>query len=182
MQSDYDLRQLVASRFAYDKDTGVFTWIVNRGAARAGKRAGSAHSEGYLTLCVGYKNMYAHRIAWLLVYGSMPQPGFEIDHIDGNRANNRICNLRIVSRSQNNQNRANMVGVKWNKINRNWRATIAVNGKRHEIGSFCSFVDAARARADAERLYFTHAPTRVTPDHVKSGQAVKWIAATLAVT
>ena len=81
----------------YDGTTGVFHW------KGTGERAGSIQDKGYRTIEIGGRSYYAHRLAWLYTYGSWPND--ELDHIDRNKDNNSISNLRDVSRSENNRNR-----------------------------------------------------------------------------
>ncbi len=88
----------------YDPETGIFTHKVSRGGVSAGDIAGCLDSLGYVRISLGRgASRFAHRLAWLLVYGKWPDG--DIDHIDQAKANNRIANLRDVSRSANNQNR-----------------------------------------------------------------------------
>jgi hypothetical protein len=80
------------SRLNYNKDTGVFT-------KKSGSVAGWPDRFGYLRIEIKGKAYYAHRLAWLYEYGEMPK--HQIDHITGNKSDNRICNLRQANRSQN---------------------------------------------------------------------------------
>lgn len=84
-----------------------------------------------------------------------------VDHIDGNKLNNSLSNLRICSQANNTKNHcvsknntSSVTGVKWNKINKNWRATININNKTINLGSFKDFNNAVQARKEAERKYF----------------------------
>lgn len=87
----------------YDPITGFFHWSVTRAPrCRYGARAGSLNRYGYLEIKVHGRRYMAHRLVWLLKYGLTPAP--EIDHINGNRADNRICNLRLATRKQNAAN------------------------------------------------------------------------------
>lgn len=75
----------------YDPETGVFRWKEPRRKCRVGEVAGSLRKDGYVKIQVDGRFYQAHRLAWLCVYGVWPSA---IDHIDGNRANNAIANLR----------------------------------------------------------------------------------------
>ena len=87
----------------YDSDTGVFTWRVYRSpGAKKGDVAGCVNEGGYIATQVDRKHYLSHRLAWLYVYGAWPID--EIDHKDGNPANNHIANLRDVTRLTNSQN------------------------------------------------------------------------------
>jgi hypothetical protein len=104
------------------------------------KKAGSLKPTGYIVIEINNKNIMAHRLVWL--YHNKKINGF-IDHIDGDRSNNRIENLRMVNRIQNQWNRKisanNKTGIKGIRIrpdNNKFEARIAVNGKRIVLGSF----------------------------------------------
>lgn len=86
--------------------------------------------------------------------------GFDTDHINRNKLDNRKANLRVVSRSQNllnvnprKDNKSGYVGIFWNSKNKNWRSTISFAGRRFEVGSFSSLYQAVCARKEAERRY-----------------------------
>ncbi len=108
----------------------------------SGKNTGYVRKNGYLSLIVGGKEYSAGRLAWLLHYGIWPDG--EIDHINGNRIDNRIFNLRIVTRSENAINKKNLqsnntTGFKgvWKRKNVDtWCAEICKDLKRMKLGSF----------------------------------------------
>ncbi len=121
----------------YDQETGVFRWRCDRPGVRAGV-AGGVAVHGYWRLKVDGRFWYAHRLAWFYVYGEIPDR--EIDHIDGNRANNAIANLRAASTRQNQQNKiarlpsSGFRGVR--KQCNKWCAKIRIDGKYTHIGSY----------------------------------------------
>jgi hypothetical protein len=145
MTKSYPLpcREEVAEWLLYCPATGLLTWRKDRNYnAKAGSQAGAVcPATGYRRIRLGKKRkLQAHRIAWLLHYGVDPFP-LEIDHIDGNRLNNRIDNLRLVTKQQNQFNR------KTNKNNSSgyrgvyliggkWQAAIRINGHLQRIGTF----------------------------------------------
>jgi hypothetical protein len=128
----------------YDPETGLFTW---RAGSRGGLVAGSDRN-GYVRIKVAGETHYAHRLAILYQGGSWPSG--EVDHINRQRADNRICNLRDVSRRLNQHNRAEapknsksgVLGVYMNRGR--YRAQIKVGGEVNYLGSFGS-VEAAHA-------------------------------------
>jgi hypothetical protein len=147
----------------YDANTGVFTWRVSRGNRRVGDRAGSRDDRGYIRLVVDSTSYCAHRLAWLYVTGGMPP--CPIDHIDRNKSNNRLQNLRCLTDGENKQNvglRADNVsghkGVSWLMGQHKWRATIRVNNVQIHLGSFTQKESAVQAYAAAAAKYHTHNP------------------------
>jgi hypothetical protein len=95
--------EAVSAVFAYDPDTGILCGRFDRIHSPAGTPIGYPDADGYLHARVFGKQYLVHRVAWLLTHGEWP-PG-EIDHIDGDRANNRLSNLRVASRGENCTNR-----------------------------------------------------------------------------
>jgi len=126
----------------------------------AGKSAETDHSNGYKNISIpGKGSMRAHRVAWAIVYGVWPSD--DVDHINGDRTDNRICNLRLSTRSENLRNKkkfprntSGYVGVSFFKERNNWNAKIGVNGKYINLGYFKTKEDAAKARAKAELKYW----------------------------
>ena len=110
----------------YDKDSGVFTWKVDRqNIAKKGMVAGSSASDNYLVLTLFNKQYKAHRIAWMYEYGHFPKDN--IDHINGNKKDNRIINLRDVTSLINHKNmsidkrnKSGKTGVTWHKLSKKW--------------------------------------------------------------
>lgn len=104
-----------------------------------------------------------HRIHRLVANAFIPNLSnkSDVDHIDNNKLNNNITNLRFASRSENNQNTtlrndntSGYKGVTWNKCNKTWIAQIVMNGKRKYLGSFDNIEDAVEARQVASLKYF----------------------------
>jgi len=78
----------------YDPDTGIFTAVKTRGRHRAGKRAGSKGGEGYIIIKINRRNYRAHQLAWVWMFGEWPR--MDIGHINRDRSDNRIANLRLA--------------------------------------------------------------------------------------
>lgn len=122
---------------SYDHETGIFKWKVDRQPpVKAGDEAGHLKTNGYIVMSVDGHACAGHRLAWFFVYGEWPKN--EIDHIDGNRSNNAISNLRDVTKSINQQNirsarkhnkSSGLLGV--TKDRNAWVCRIKLNGKTY---------------------------------------------------
>ena len=97
-------QDLLKQHFNYDPETGWFTWASPGRKKRRSGIAGGVNSDGYIVLSVDGKSVRAHRAAWVYVFGSIPN-NFMIDHINGDRSDNRIRNLRVVTCKENTANR-----------------------------------------------------------------------------
>lgn len=157
-------QQLLRSKLRYAPETGHFYWLEQRGRVVAGQKAGTPDYYGYTNIRVCGKVCKAHRLAWVYVYGDWPAG--EIDHINGNRADNRLCNLRVVSSAQNKHNQhtlrsnktSQFLGVSWLAIRNKWRAVIGVAGRTMHLGLFDSEHDAQQAYLAAKQKYHMGAP------------------------
>ena len=154
-------QQRLQELLVYQRDTGVFTNRVSRGPAKKGKISGCVKKKGYRYITVDGKSYRAHRLAWLYCYGEWPKD--QIDHVDGDRQNNRIQNLRDVDDTGNRRNskrQANnttgVTGVQKRKHLRKWNARIKVDGRSIHLGYFNSLEEAAKARKEAERIHGFH--------------------------
>lgn len=124
----------------YDPETGAFTRIAKKFNEKIGSVNNRAGNHGYIRISVDGKLYLAHRVAWLYINGEWPNV---IDHINGNRTDNRLENLRSVTTRVNSQNRksppkhnrSGLMGAK--KVSDNsWRAIISIGGKQRNIGSY----------------------------------------------
>jgi len=147
----------IASALSYDPETGVLTWKrkPNRRIV-VGSVAGRIDSWGYVSIKVDGKLHKAHRIAFLIMEGEFPKD--QVDHINGDWADNRWRNLRKASRAENMQNIAGptarntsgFLGVTRDRRRSGWIAQIVVNKRRHHLGSFKTPEDAHQAYLDAK--------------------------------
>lgn len=139
----------------YDAETGVFTYrIVRHYLQKLGAVAGAKHGNGYLRIVIDGGHHYAHRLAWLYVYGEWPSKN--IDHINGDRSDNRIANLRDATQGMNlcnkriqSNNRCGLKGVSWHRAAGKWIAQIGVRGEHVYLGLFESPEDAHQAYCQA---------------------------------
>ena len=141
---------------------GKLYWKMRGRGIRFGKEAGSVNTSGYIVVMFNGKYYKAHRIIWEMHYGPIPE-GMEVDHIWHNRKDNRIENLRLVTRidnsrnkSRNKNNTSGVTGVNWNNQRSKWESSIKVNGNSVFLGLYSSFDDAVKARKEAERKYDFH--------------------------
>lgn len=142
----------------YDRNTGVFKWKINRTVRKSGDVAGFLTMYGYVSIGLDGFVVMAHRLAWIYVHGTAPVGS--IDHINGNRKDNRIVNLRDVTHCVNTQNvrkvRSNntsgLLGVSSSASkSKPWKASITVNGKTRYIGIYKTKEDAHSAYVKEKR-------------------------------
>lgn len=141
----------------YDPLTGLFTWLVPTAPrTRVGSVAGGIDSNGYVLISVDSIRYKAHRLAWLHTHGVWPSK--YLDHVNRNKADNRIANLRAVTDSENQQNRhtaainttSGQRGVSWNAQHGRWGAYLIIRGARLFLGRHITKESAVAARRAAE--------------------------------
>lgn len=127
----------------------------------AGKRAGSVGRSGYIQVAVQGRNLQAHRVVWMIATGE--DVSGEIDHINGDKTDNRLSNLRAVTHAENTRNRrlgrnngSGVNGVGWNSRFGKWQARIKIDGQSKSLGYFDSIDAAAAARKAAEAAHDYH--------------------------
>lgn len=160
---DFELAlfECLSAKVEYDKDTGAISWKareeINPQTERwnkkfAGSACGCDNGRGYITIKFKFdgkeQSVYAHRLAWFIANGV--QPDEQIDHINGDRKDNRIINLRAVTNLINSMNRkiptnntSGVGGVQW-KGGR-WYARAAFGGRNKRLGAFENIEDAKAA-------------------------------------
>ncbi|WAX10903.1 hypothetical protein BV741P2_00007 [Phocaeicola phage BV741P2] len=148
--------------FIYNRETGVIKWRKRTNPKQgADLVAGCTRSSGHGYIYIGIKGKQygAHRIAMLLAYGFYSD-GLEVDHINHIRDDNRLVNLRLVTKSDNNRNKSRssnnttgVMGVYYRKDKRKYVAQIKVDGVSIQLGSFVSLEEAAKVRKAAEIKY-----------------------------
>jgi hypothetical protein len=145
--------------FVYEEKTGDLIWKVDRTAGtKAGDLAGYINRKGYRVIKVQGHLYMAHRLIWKINHGSIPDRA-QIDHINGNKCDNRLQNLRLCSGSQNccnrpanSRNKSGYKGVYWWKAKKAWRADVVARGKHFYLGTFATaeLAHAAYRKAAAE--------------------------------
>jgi hypothetical protein len=159
----------------YNPETGVFRWRARTPDMFSGAKnpsracaiwnakyaeavSGSASSGQWVAIPVNGKFMRAHRIAWVLSYGFETE--FLIDHINRNPLDNRLCNLREATPSQNQRNRgmdprnkSGFKGVSMCRHTQRWRVTLSLNRKQIHVGRFDCLEKAVEAYQEAAAKY-----------------------------
>jgi hypothetical protein len=160
---DAPTQELLHMWLDYNQDTGIFHWKEEprRGISLKGKQAGWATPTGYWFIKLGKfaDGFGAHRLAWLYVYGEWPS--FQVDHVDGNRQNNAIANLRLATPSQQgaNSKTKKKIGLKGAFRDKRlkgkpWYSEIKVNGHRISLGRFATEQEAHEAYCAAASEHF----------------------------
>lgn len=142
----------------YNQETGEFKWRKELGKrAMKGSTAGWVMPQGYLRVGIMGTQYLMHRLAWVYVHGELQETS-QIDHINHNKSDNRISNLRCVTHSGNQKNagirkdnKSGVVGVHWTSGIKKWTAAICSDGKIKHLGNFTNKDDAIKARKDAEK-------------------------------
>jgi len=130
-------------------------------AVFSGKEAGSDYHGGYVRVTLDRKHYLAHRLIWKMVTGCDPE---QIDHINGNKSDNRIENLRNVSHGVNMKNKvlyknstSGIPGVNYHKRDDVWNAKVGIYGKQLHLGAFATKAEAIAARIAANVMLDFHA-------------------------
>jgi len=152
--------------FSYNPETGEFIRI-GRINPKTGefvdcyRELKSKSSHGYLQVSFGGMPRFVHRLIFVYMLGKLPE--FDVDHINGDRTDNRWVNLRLVTRKENlrnagvrNDNTSGYLGVCYFKGRDKWRSYINNNGKQHHLGYYDNIEDAKKARKRAEKDFGFH--------------------------
>lgn len=152
------------SRLIVNLDTGTIDRVMPNGSIR--RNVGSDHGTGYLQLRVDGVLRKMHRFIWEHANGPIPK-GYEVDHINGVRSDNRIVNLRLVTHKQNMENRhrartdniSGEKGVQWKERDGKFQAIIGHQGKKISLGYFLTVDEARIAYVEAAKKFHTHNPS-----------------------
>lgn len=159
-------QQALRAMFGYDPQTGAMTWLPRPDDERwtkryAGKEAGSLNCRGYRLTTINNRKHPVHRLVWIWMHGDIGDK--HIDHINGDKSDNRIANLRAVTKLENNRNTSmprhnttGTVGVYHCARYGTWEASITVNQRRMNLGTYKTMAEAIAARKAAEKIYGFH--------------------------
>ena len=149
-------QEILKENFKYDPENGELFWVKqskfkNRDLTKA---ISCKDRYGYISVCTNLsgkaKNYRVHRLIWVYVYGQVDN---EIDHINGLKHDNRLCNLREVTHQQNMMNKSSK-GIYLSKNRKKWIASINCNGQRKYIGVFPTLEEASKAYKNAAKENF----------------------------
>lgn len=162
-------QEVLLKLLRYDQESGELWWRVREGNDRetnrwntryAGTLALAHNNKEYLTGCVCGVDTKSHRVIWKMMTGNEP---VGVDHINGNKTDNRWCNLREADQNINNKNtkkrkdnKSGKTGVCWHSATNKWQATLKYNKVTHYLGIFEILEDAIKAREEAEQIYKFH--------------------------
>lgn len=154
-------QELLHSILDYNPHTGIFTWKDTRhNKVKIGDVASASHPSGYMYVRLNGKNYSQHRMAWLYMYGELPE---YLDHINHTRDDNRISNLREATKQDNARNRTipdnhkhGAFGISFEKDRMKWTARITHDGERKRVGRYNTKEEAIKARKEAETKYGYH--------------------------
>ena len=142
----------------YEPETGKLFWkVVTSNRAKVGSEAGSISKSGYRTLMVDGYRFLSHRVIFLMQNGAWPVQC--IDHMDGDRLNNRISNLRECSIQTNNENKQSLVSKNSTgatgvyPAGKRFTAKIGIGGRSKHIGNFDTIAEAQKAYFDAKAKF-----------------------------
>jgi hypothetical protein len=138
--------------FHYNPETGVFTHLQSRGKGKKGQPVGKVNCQGYVEMRVLNKLFGAHRLAVLYMTGELPALPFTVDHINGNRADNKWSNLRVANWHQqvwnttaHHHNQSGFKGAWPCKTTGRWQSIIQDGERRIWLGRFDTAEEAHRA-------------------------------------
>ena len=141
----------------FEYKEGNLYYKENCGKMKIGKKAGSKRTSGYIAIVINKKPYYAHRLIFMMFYGYFPK---FIDHINGEKSDNKIENLREATKQNNSwnvkkftNNTSGYKNISWNKREKRWYVRIAVNGKNKHFGGYFD-IEVAKFVAETMRYKY----------------------------
>lgn len=133
-------------------ENGQLWWKEPKGGRVISKPAGCKRPDGYVIVCIDYKMYMAHRVIFEMHYGKIPNV-ISIDHIDRDKSNNRIENLRLATKQENGRNNSAR-GFCWIKRENSFTAYITIDGKKKHLGYYDNALDARASYLRSRRKHF----------------------------
>lgn len=168
----------IAELFDVNLALGEIRRKTRRGPSKAGSLAGYVSRFGYRIICIDYVDYFGHNLIWLLTHGEFPPYGYEVDHKNRIRHDNRPENLRLATRSQNCANASlqknNTTGYRnvfWDQDRKQYRVQIRIDGQIKWFGRYNNLSDAAKvAESTLKKLYgeFAHYPSNELRNGIRS--------------
>jgi len=160
--------------FSYDPQTGLLTNKSSRGRAKAGGVAGSLSAQGYVEIRVDYGRYLVHRLVWKMAYGKEPDHGLVVDHINSNKTDNRLANLRLVANRENcskerTEKSGLPTGVSLCRAGKPYQTQIRLDGRSHSLGRYNTPEEGCEAYQTALVMY----RNGFAPDKIKEALGVK---------
>lgn len=153
-------KERLVELFDFKEKNGAFYRKKRSGKAgriSAGSRAGYISKYGYRIICIDYQDYFEHNLSWFFIFGEWPQDGYELDHINRKKDDNRISNLRLATRSQNNanskirsDNSSGVRGVYFDKSRKKYAVQVTKNGVTKNLGRYENLFDAAKIAKKAQ--------------------------------
>ena len=135
---EFPIYEVLIEYLDYNPSTGIFTWKKRPSGCTSvnpGDIAGSPNSHGYIYISFQKKKYSAHKLAWFMTFGAEGFDSLLIDHINRNRTDNRIANLRLASPSDNNHNSKRAKGYYKNQQG-SYTAQISIDGSNCSLGRY----------------------------------------------
>lgn len=151
-------QEIINQQFTYDSITGDLVRKFSKGAARAGSPCRAVHKRGYYISSVNNIPILVHRMIWIMHFGNIP-PDKNIDHINGDKQDNRLENLRLTTIQENNQNirkpprhnSSGLLGASWSSRECKWVCVISENNKSVRVGAYKTKEEAHQAYLEYKR-------------------------------
>jgi len=146
-------REYLLKNYFYNPDTGKICRVCNFFNNKIMYPIKTLNSSGYSNIKVCGQNYQTHHVAFYMMHGFLPRLPYTIDHINGNKSDNRLKNLRIANKTLQNINRKKQRGAHFHKSKGVWISQIQINRKKYHLGCFMTRKEAYIAYNRALRMF-----------------------------